>query len=721
MSSDLPDQHSVKRRRRPAKSCDACRARKVRCDQKIPCGPCTKARSAPKCIYGPGTVRLPSPDPSPEESGSGAAAPHTPAETRHYTPEASSLCGNTEAEQLRRQIAHLQNRVIRLESRLEADVVRPAATLATDLRVTPIQPKLRQTADKNKLFGANHWVHTAKHINAGSVGAKDVELSFETPKIDFAKIRQEVTKRRLTIKQFEMPVLNDPVVDILATIPTRAECDAYVNIYMSTHERIYRVLHIPTFFQQYDSFWEDQTASSLAFRMKLVLILALGSTLDQDTNECALADRQTRMWTYAAQWWLTGPTEKSTFNLDGIQVACLLQLARQMTAVGRAWISSGSLLQMAFSIGLHRDPSHFPSMVPLQAQMQRQLWATVQELHLLSAMDSSMQAYIDMNSCDTKPPDNINDEDVTPELGCLPVGKPCGQITDTSLQRLLCESFSKRLQAAQCLHSGNSLAYADTIKLANSLKAHCAKLSGFFDVHLNSPLVNNFQRSFLDIHFRLHILRLHRQFLLQQPDEASCFLSRKACFDAAMVIASYASHTSSADIHLRRLSQLFLITTGSMRAPLSLEIITMLGLELRMQLEEDDSRGSGPSGQFAKAAREPIFAALILIRDEFLRRIEMGSPRCKAFGLTTFIIAQLRAMENQESPAQALSSAVTEKLADVQKYLEATVERLAAISTSGDAVMGDFDLNAFLAMDFNSGGSGGGFDFGGFGMGDSLW
>lgn len=164
MSSDLPDQHSVKRRRRPAKSCDACRARKVRCDQKIPCGPCTKARSAPKCIYGPGTVRLPSPDPSPEESGSGAAAPHTPAETRHYTPEASSLCGNTEAEQLRRQIAHLQNRVIRLESRLEADVVRPAVTLTTDLRVTPIQPKLRQTADKNKLFGANHWVHTAKHV-----------------------------------------------------------------------------------------------------------------------------------------------------------------------------------------------------------------------------------------------------------------------------------------------------------------------------------------------------------------------------------------------------------------------------------------------------------------------------------------------------------------------------------------------------------------------------
>ncbi|KAM3547117.1 hypothetical protein MY1884_009730 [Beauveria asiatica] len=303
MSSELPDQHCVKRRRRPAKSCDACRARKVRCDQKIPRGPCTKARSAPKCIYGPDTVRLPCPDPSPETSGSGVAAPHTPAKIRHYTPEASSLSGKTEAEQLRRQITRLQNRVVRLESRLETDA-----------------------------------------IKAGSVGAEDVELSFETPKMDFAKIRQELTKRRLTIKQFEMPVLNDPIADILATIPMRAECDALVDIYMSTYERIYRVLHIPTFYQQYDSFWKDRATSSSSFRMKLVLILALGSTLGEDINECALADRQTRTWTYAAQWWLTGPTEKSTFNLDGMQIACLLQLVRQMTAVGRAWVSRGTVI-----------------------------------------------------------------------------------------------------------------------------------------------------------------------------------------------------------------------------------------------------------------------------------------------------------------------------------------------------------------------------------------
>ncbi|KAJ6789109.1 hypothetical protein PWT90_08943 [Aphanocladium album] len=591
--TELSDHHSLKRRRRPAKSCDACRARKVRCDQKIPCGPCTKARSAPKCIYGPDTIRLLSPDPTPENSGPGAA---TASSTRRHTPELASLGHTTESDQLRQLIAQLQNRVDSLETKLQASAARPATTSATELRVAPIAPKLRQTGEKNKIFGANHWIHTAKYIRAGNIGTKDVELSFETPKIDYAKIRQDMTKLRLNIKQYEIPLLNEPVPDIIATIPTRVECDALVDIYMTTHERIYRILHLPTFYQDYESFWQDQAASSIPFRLKLVLIFALGSTLSENTGECALADRQARTWLYAAQWWLTGPTEKTTFNLDGVQVACLLQLARQMTSVGRAWVSSGALLQMAFSVGLHRDPGHFPAMAPLQAQMQRQLWATVLELSLLSAMDSHMQAYVDLTACDTKPPDNINDEDI----GSLQ-SKPEDELTDASLQRMLCKSLPSRFQAAKLMHSGNEIVYADAISLANALKTFCTEMSGFFEMNATSPKLNNFHRSFLDIHLRLHILRLHRQFLLQRPDEPSCFLSRKVCFDTAMVVASYSAHATSPDIHLRRISQLSLSTTGATRAPLSLEIITMLGLELRMQISEDDSGGRGPAGEISQA------------------------------------------------------------------------------------------------------------------------
>jgi hypothetical protein len=46
-----------KKRRRPAKSCEQCRQRKVRCDLDEPCGPCTRARAGLSCTYSPETIR----------------------------------------------------------------------------------------------------------------------------------------------------------------------------------------------------------------------------------------------------------------------------------------------------------------------------------------------------------------------------------------------------------------------------------------------------------------------------------------------------------------------------------------------------------------------------------------------------------------------------------------------------------------------------------------
>lgn len=44
---------SEKRRRRPPLACVACRRRKVRCDRKLPCQNCSKARRAASCAYVP--------------------------------------------------------------------------------------------------------------------------------------------------------------------------------------------------------------------------------------------------------------------------------------------------------------------------------------------------------------------------------------------------------------------------------------------------------------------------------------------------------------------------------------------------------------------------------------------------------------------------------------------------------------------------------------------
>lgn len=546
---------------------------------------------------------------------------------------------------------------------------------------------------------------------------KEVEIHFEAPKLDFARMRQVCSKLRQTIKQFEVPALNEPVPDILATLPTRSECDALVGIYMTTYERMYRILHMPSFYKEYDAFWLDQASSSTAFRMKLILILALSVILNDNGTEPALANRQSRTWLYAAQWWLTGPTEKSTFNLEGVQVACLLQLARQMTAAGRAWISSGSLLQMAFSVGLHRDPSHFQAMSPFQAEMQRRLWATALELNLMAAMDSPMHLSIDLDSYDTKPPANVSDRDIGPDDDSPVASQPDTILTDTSLQRFLLKHLPERVEVIRRLNSVRGLDYAETIDLANRIKSSCTQLTQLFDTHSSSPLLTKFHHHLLDIHFRLHTLRLHRHLFLRKPDDASSYLARKVCVDAAMAIASHApsSPPPSDDIDLDRHHRLSVNTTGATKCPISLEIITILALEIRMQLVEQGS--AGRANHVARAAREPMFTAMKNITDLLLHQMKLGSPRCKAYGLAAFITAQLRGQERGENPAQALSRIAEEDFANVQSHLEASVERLYASSAGGNVAMTDFDLDALLAMDFTGDDA---FDLRNFVVGDIM-
>lgn len=65
-------------------------------------------------------------------------------------------------------------------------------------------------------------------------------------------------------------------------------------------------------------------------------------------------------WICAAQNWLLGPIEKDRISINGLQIQCLLILARQVLSIGEdlIWIAIGNLLRTAIQMGLNRDPKH---------------------------------------------------------------------------------------------------------------------------------------------------------------------------------------------------------------------------------------------------------------------------------------------------------------------------------------------------------------------------
>lgn len=194
-----------RKRRRPAKSCEQCRRRKIRCDQNMPCGACVRARASLQCSYLPdsvdtrgisaqGLVSEPAPVSvlSPESStvsvSTGQNMPHQShdvdaAMQRRQTGDSLTVRQAKTIDDLRRHIQQLEAQLISLRSpnylptpsgtttgpevrqqeKYKVSTDRSQSS-ASDICIPVTLPRLRNAPDKTKLFGQSHWLHTAEKV-----------------------------------------------------------------------------------------------------------------------------------------------------------------------------------------------------------------------------------------------------------------------------------------------------------------------------------------------------------------------------------------------------------------------------------------------------------------------------------------------------------------------------------------------------------------------------
>jgi hypothetical protein len=501
-----------------------------------------------------------------------------------------------------------------------------------------------------------------------------------------------------------MPSLNEPVPDLRGTIPDKAFCDELLDTYLATYELIYRTVYIPTFLQEYERFW-TKGSSSHQLIMKLVLMLATATSLLPHNDDKHHLQRLSRTWIYACQWWLMGPTEKLSFNIESVQIAVLLQIARQMTGMGRSWSTSGFLLQMAFATGLQRDPDNFPNLSRARAELRRRLWSSILELTLLAANDTSVPATLELSEFDTRPPRNIDDSDLCHANDSVSeLGPADSSPRFTTLQHLLRESFELRLKANKLIqHTGKEQIYEETIDVAEKLKDACRHLAKHFSeangrIERGKFRLSNLHHHFLDVQLRRYILALHQPFAICKCPDPAYYLSRKLCRESALIIASHGKPTDGAEIDTIRLNKFFERTTGTLRGPLSLDVITMLALELLSQLE-DAGVANDPAAQFEKASKDQILDALTRICNRLRERITAGAPNLKAYGLTRAIVSQTMAIQNGESPKAAIENVMLIELSELRGSLHATVDILSHSMLPGAELQPDMPLYQDLQLE----------------------
>ncbi|KAI4933126.1 hypothetical protein J4E85_003529 [Alternaria conjuncta] len=575
-SADTDGNGPAKRRRRPALSCVECRMRKVKCDRGKPCGACTRIKSA-TCTFRPPRPGIrPENQRSPEDNAStghsndhdqnparsSPAAPELPNQfdaivNRYVAPGLLGECDgqpkplpsnrpafslNSHSDSAQASIINsLLDRIQGLEERLAS------ATLNENPR-SSTSPRRESASDtsaqfvKAKYYGQSHWMNAIDPYDA--LGDTNTTTNHNTNRKEVNKSTElyatvsEVKRMARIIKASRM---SQPSIspELQACIPPKEISDALVDCYLRTFEGVFRVLHVPSFRRVYDAYWLGTTPAKPSIIHKFLLVCAIAVPFYTGPDQAKLRVSAAK-WIQAAAEWQCAPHAKSRLNMIGLQIQILILIARQVCGIDgdHIWIPAGTMLRTAMHLGLHRDPSHFPKISVYHGEMRRRLWATVLEITAQSSLDMGMPPMISVNDYDTKPPSNINDEDMGNGIDTPLDVKPATVFTDSSIQIAFTQTLPTRLEIIRVINNLRfDLSYDDVLHIGTKLISVCREKTIFFKSALAAGNnITPFQIKMSDTLVRRFVLCLHRPYFSKASENPRYHYSRKICLDTSLAI-----------------------------------------------------------------------------------------------------------------------------------------------------------------------------------------
>ncbi|KAI9039283.1 fungal specific transcription factor domain-containing protein [Aspergillus affinis] len=408
---------------------------------------------------------------------------------------------------------------------------------------------------KTRYFGRSHWATTLDMFPDLKTHLQ--KYSDEKHKETHHTFDEYLTMKRLKhdmrAQKSDPDVARYPSVQRLEEfVPSRRAADSLVDLYFSSFETTFRILHKPQFMSEYMDYWDTQRppsnrASRTLFVAKLLALMACSSNFyeaqtTEETNSGSVSIAA-RAWFEGVVSWINSTTGYARLNLDMIQIKCLMVLGAQAVAYegDLAWMTAGSLIREAITMGLHTDPSNFSRVSTYMAEMRRRIWLTVVELDLQSALQNGTPMGISWDEMDVSLPLNIDDERLQLDSIDPPISSPISTATRTSFQLILAQSLQARMATAKCVSNLRCpLDYQEVLSISNELMTGLANipLALRSEETAESTEYSTFQKSFYLFLIYRCLLALHRPFLLTLADtsDPTFEYSRRLCVQASTAL-----------------------------------------------------------------------------------------------------------------------------------------------------------------------------------------
>ena len=214
-------------------------------------------------------------------------------------------------------------------------------------------------------------------------------------------------------------------------LPGKEVVDQLVHIYIENFESTYRVLHLPSFLDEFHEYLKASNRARPSFVALLLVMIATVSCAKPGDRlllrgDSSLDRENAAQWIQATESWVELQSQKHV-TLIMFQIRCIVFIAQQVNSVKRkrTWTTSGNLARIAIAAGLHRDTETVNvrhgdltnrRVTIFEQEMRRRIWITIAELELQTAIDRGMPVIIRDLIFDCGPPANTNNEDFAPAI-----------------------------------------------------------------------------------------------------------------------------------------------------------------------------------------------------------------------------------------------------------------------------------------------------------------
>ncbi|KAI0392469.1 hypothetical protein F5Y17DRAFT_436178 [Xylariaceae sp. FL0594] len=565
--SESHQQGSARKRQRIRLSCLECRRRKLSCSRELPCDRCIKSGTPERCNY----------ESRPDGTPAGPRNPHVTAEAGFASygadarrPHGGQLpvrrdidnAGLKDAARDQERIKRLELEVLQLKNALakqsSADgstIVASPATSREATKDTPpafmphpgaafvdethTRPKLADSSIcfQGRYFGPHSAWSTLREIAGISNFMKETADEWLRPLNIQRKDRGKRRKDRE--RKFVEP---DPALE--AHLPSKEETDSLVAVYLDQFEQLYRIVHIPTFRKEYESFWDHHHVRPASFTALVLAIISVSCCLGMQASgkfigvkSSAFAMAET--WVKACDTWLDAQSYKHR-RLVHYQVDCLLFLAKRVNIIKkkRFWALSGRLVHDAISIGLHHDPDSLSSdLSPYDKEMRRRIWSTVVELNLQASIDLGAPTLLSQVHNDADAPSNLDDDSFGESSAEIPMSRPRAEYTFSSYAHISRQSLPVRLEVCKLLTGPPvNLGWEQVLRYTDMITQEIDALPSWdldSDQTSGVPHKPSLAHTLLHLQLRQFLIPLHQPFLKQRKNHSRYQTSEFIYYTAA--------------------------------------------------------------------------------------------------------------------------------------------------------------------------------------------